>query len=393
MTGVSHPGRQPRAEPHRYDKCNGRDLACPKYQSRCTRRMVHADPLEAAVWGHVHRMIADPDTLRVQFDAMGQTPDGPNGTQAEAEKWAAQLRRLDREDVRLVDAYQAEAISLEERKERREQLRIRRVAITAQRDAAVAVRSDRAAADAAWREWTAFTGRVRERLENLTPSERQRVLQLVVDRVIVKDGAVEVRHVIPLAQLAAVAEATASSVGSDAQGASAGRLVTRLCPDGVRLLRNLANEDRRRGEVETLADRLADADAHPGATRTHLLRLAQVDLLASAGQIRRVAFATVPLPLGNRYLGFGTPRRGGRRHRFVRPIAGEVVEQGRTFDPFARAAEVHRHEFGDVVLLLLDGAPQLGDQGEEFLDLGVEACVLRELLSALLAESEEFEFG
>jgi hypothetical protein len=46
-----------------------------------------------------------------------------------------------------------------------------------------------------------------------------------------------------------------------------------------------------------------------------------------------------------------------------------------------------------VVLLLLDGAAQFGNQREEFLDLGVEACVLRELLSELLAGREEFGFG
>src|SRR5262249_27016648 len=111
MVGISPPGRHRHGDPHRYYKCTGQDVVCPKYQARCGRRLLHADPLEAAVWDHVHRLIADPGTLRAQFDARATTPDGTSEDRAEAEKWAAQLRRLDREGVRLVDAYQAEAIS------------------------------------------------------------------------------------------------------------------------------------------------------------------------------------------------------------------------------------------------------------------------------------------
>jgi hypothetical protein len=147
------------------------------------------------------------------------------------EKWAAELRRLDREVVRLVDAHQAEVISLEELKARRGQLVARRQAAVSQRDAAAVARASREAAEVAWREWAAFCDRIRSRLPTLTPSERHQMLLLVIDRVIVNDGVVEVRHVIPLAQLPSTANAV--MVGSDAQGASAGRPVMRLCSDRV----------------------------------------------------------------------------------------------------------------------------------------------------------------
>ncbi len=54
---------------------------------------------------------------------------------------------------------------------------------------------------------------------------------------------------------------------------------------------------------------------------------------------------------------------------------------------------MHLHEFGDVVLLLLDGAAEFDDQGEEFLDPGVEVRVVGEQLGRLLAEGEKFGFG
>ena len=113
MIGVTHPAG---GNPRRYYKCCGRDLTCPKYQTRCPRRMLRAEPLEDAVWGHVGGLIAPPEVLRAQFDTLAAGADDSARVRAEAEKWEAQLRRLDREEVRLVDAYQSEAITLDELK-------------------------------------------------------------------------------------------------------------------------------------------------------------------------------------------------------------------------------------------------------------------------------------
>ncbi len=46
---------------------------------------------------------------------------------------------------------------------------------------------------------------------------------------------------------------------------------------------------------------------------------------------------------------------------------GDVVEQGRPGDPLGPPAERHPDEPVDVGLLLLDGGPQFGHRGEQFL--------------------------
>jgi hypothetical protein len=166
------------------------------------------------------------------------------------------------------------------------------------------------------------------------------------------------------------------------------RIASRLLATsaGVRRLNDLADEDRRRCVIETFADRLADPDAYPGTARTDLLGLAQVDLFAATRQIRRIVLASVPLPRRPRRFGLGHRGRGGRRDGLV----GRIVEEGGAFDPFAGAAEGHLHELGDVVALRVDGAAELTDEGEDFLELGVEVRVVGEQLGDLLAEMNDF---
>src|SRR5262249_48544044 len=108
------------------------------------------------------------------------------------------LRRLDREEQRLVDAYQAEVIDLAELKERCEQIATRRQALAGQREQLARLRDQRRAAQEVWADLRSFCARVRGRLEGATLAERQQLLQLLFERVIVGEDTLEVRHVIPL---------------------------------------------------------------------------------------------------------------------------------------------------------------------------------------------------
>ena len=254
IVGVSHTGRCRREQPHRYYKCTGNDAVCPKYQKRCPRRWLVAEVLEAAVWDYTQRLLRDPHTLRMQFEAWNDAHDHRAANRSEVGNWDAQLRRLDREDRRLVDAYQAEAIGLTELKERREKLRERRAELTVQREASRASQASRESSEAAWRDWMAFCDRIRGRLSDLSPAEQQRVLQLSVERIIVNEGSLEVRHVIPLNALPVAANAMAPVAGSDAAGASTDRSRVRLCSDRVCL-----------SVLRTAEPRPADRQSSPAA--------------------------------------------------------------------------------------------------------------------------------
>ena len=67
----------------------------------------------------------------------------------------------------------------------------------------------RSKAQAVMADLRAFCGRVEIRLEGASFVDRQALLQLVVERIIVHDGSLEIRHVIPLRSPPAGRESTA----------------------------------------------------------------------------------------------------------------------------------------------------------------------------------------
>lgn len=103
--------------------------------------------------------------------------------------------------------------------------------------------------------------------------------------------------------------------------------------------------------------------------------------------------ASVTRSLGDPYVGSGGLGNNRWWCGLLGRIVRKIVEEGRAFDPFAFAAEGHLHEFGDAVLLRLDGASELTDEREEFLDLGVELGIVGEQVGHLLAEGTDFVFA
>jgi site-specific DNA recombinase len=198
MFGVTRHDGGKRRE-YRYYTCHGKDTVARDRDCRCTQSQAKVDELDAAVWGHVKALLEDPATLAARFEELARVPVEKDGERASAQRWEAQLQRLAREEQRLVDAYQAEVIDLAELKARREQIRGRRQVLVTQRDQEQRQQSEHRAARAVWSDLEAFCRRVRSRLDEASLGERQRILQLLIERVIVGEDSLEIRHVIPLA--------------------------------------------------------------------------------------------------------------------------------------------------------------------------------------------------
>jgi DNA invertase Pin-like site-specific DNA recombinase len=107
----------------RYYRCGGRDCVRTGRAQPCPRACVDGEALERAVWGHVRDLLADPERLIAHFQHLAAEVDRDASRERGPERrLVTRLEGLRRADDRLLDAYQAEVISLEELSERRQQL-------------------------------------------------------------------------------------------------------------------------------------------------------------------------------------------------------------------------------------------------------------------------------
>jgi site-specific DNA recombinase len=198
MFGVTYKATATLPE-RRYYICHGKDHVASAREQPCPRRRVKAEELETAVWSHIRQLLEDPARLLAQFKQTAQAAlDGDAQEQAAHQRLQGRLDRVTREERRLLDAYQAELRSLAELGERRRALGLRREALVQEQEQAQRLRQDRAHAQAVLSDLTAYCERIRSRLHAVTIEERQAVLQLLVERIIVGDDTIEIRHVIPL---------------------------------------------------------------------------------------------------------------------------------------------------------------------------------------------------
>jgi site-specific DNA recombinase len=180
-------------------RCAGKDCVMTARETACPRAQVDGNQLETAVWTHVRALLADPEQLLAQFERVASGADREaQHAHAAQQQIQTRLDRLARTDRRLVDAYQAEAISLEELAERRRSLAEQRARLEQQSVQQQKLRSEQVKAQAVLNDLSAFCDRIRGRLDAASFADKQTILQLVVERIIVHEDSLEIRHVIPL---------------------------------------------------------------------------------------------------------------------------------------------------------------------------------------------------
>ena len=198
MYGVTRPATATKPE-RQYYQCRGKDCVLSVRTAACPSRPLKAEEIEPVVWDHVAGLLADPDRLLAQFDHLAAVAEaGSARDQAAEQQLRARLDRTVRADKRLLDAYQAGAVTLAELSERRQFLASERQALERQREEQARLRQQRLRAEAVRMDLAAFCHRIHARLDGATFADKQAILQLVIERIIVGNGRLEIRHVIPL---------------------------------------------------------------------------------------------------------------------------------------------------------------------------------------------------
>ncbi len=183
---------------YRYYQCRGRtDPLRVAQGQRCTARYIPAGQLDELVWADLCALVTDPAQVA---RALARAQGGawlPQELHARQTAIRQALGQLDRQQQRLLDAYLAEIIALAEFQRKRDELDRRRAALAAQQrqlDAAAAQRLElQAVADGI----EAFCQAIRAGLATATFAQRRQLAELLIDRVIVTDGQVDIRYVLP----------------------------------------------------------------------------------------------------------------------------------------------------------------------------------------------------
>jgi site-specific DNA recombinase len=187
---------------HRYYYCRNHDvLRAGGHDRRCPERNIRADELDAFVFEQVRQALLDPRQLIAGERAViTSTPLDENELIAnQLTRLSSALQATERERTRLLDAYQAELLDLDELTRRTAKLTTRRHQLTREKDTLTERSAELASENRLRRGLAHFAERVAASLDELDFDARQHLLRLIVERVRVTGWHVEIHLKIPLA--------------------------------------------------------------------------------------------------------------------------------------------------------------------------------------------------
>jgi len=166
----------------------------------CDGRSITAAHVEVQVWQWTARLLSEPALLRARFEESRGDPAAADGaSEREGARIERQLTVLGREVERLIDAYQAAAITLPELQERRRRIEDQGRHLQARLGELRRQRSAREQEIRLLQGLEAFCDGIRDALIAPPFETKQKVLRLVIDRVVVEEDRLIIRHVIPTA--------------------------------------------------------------------------------------------------------------------------------------------------------------------------------------------------
>jgi site-specific DNA recombinase len=168
-----------------YYRCTHGGVHCPPGTPRHTCS-VRSDLVEPLVWQALADLLRDPQRIQNAWQAL-QTEQA---TPRELQRWQQRESQLRKQRQRLLDAYQADVLSLEELIERQNPLdvelrELQKLLAQASQTSPRQISLE------------TFTQRIEQALATSDVETRQEVLRLLIERIVVTDEALTVEHIVP----------------------------------------------------------------------------------------------------------------------------------------------------------------------------------------------------
>jgi len=178
--------------------CNRFDPIASSTGERCHAPQVRAEAVEDAVWAAISDALQRPDTLVEEYRRQVAQADAPDVKEVERKQLETALKRLKSQQDRITDAYINEAMELPQYKSQMDKIREGRQLIEQSLAEVEKIKRLWDMERQALTRLEAFRETVSQGLENLTFEERQSLLRLLVEKIVVDEGKVRVEAIIPL---------------------------------------------------------------------------------------------------------------------------------------------------------------------------------------------------
>src|SRR5215471_18558732 len=186
------------AKGYRYYLCRGRTDALRATQGqRCTARYIPARQLDELVWADLCALLTDPAQIARALKRARGGAWLPQELQARQAAIHQALGQLERQQQRLLEAYLAQVIGIDELQRKRQELDRRHATLLAQQRQLEAAAGQRLELAAVASGIERFCRTVRAGLATATFTQRRQLAELLIDRVVVTGGQVEIRYVLP----------------------------------------------------------------------------------------------------------------------------------------------------------------------------------------------------
>ena len=157
-----------------------------------------ADWLDDTVRNAMKSWIMEPETLRAELNSVLSIPEQWDSIERQWSDLSSLIRGYEGQISRITDAYQSGAIELDDLKKRRDMLVAKIYDAVKRRDEIAALRQREISMENILSDVESFAVTIRNRLETLTFQEKRKLIELLVERVIVKGNNVTVENVVPL---------------------------------------------------------------------------------------------------------------------------------------------------------------------------------------------------
>jgi site-specific DNA recombinase len=190
-------------ERYGYYHCKGSDTLVQRRRPEpCHAPQVRADHLDHLVWEDVCRLLLAPDILQAALEHTQQQGLDSDARLARRHDLQRQDATIQQQIQRLIDAYTAQVLTLDELRERRTQLEARRASVERERHELEAATQQEVQLATVATQLEQFRSVIAAGLDNASFAQRRAIVELLIDRVVVDTPDVEIRYIIPLTGLA-----------------------------------------------------------------------------------------------------------------------------------------------------------------------------------------------